>query len=1193
MSSKKKKIRTKTQTFIENRPLLTTIFGIGLLLSAVACGFIAGASNNALKPAVSDVGGTSSNAFMFLNADSGSSAAMLAALVTVLVTILLGWTLLVLVKSLRSQTQVEKKNRELRDALEEGTKANEELVVAHRELMSKESQLGGFLEGTTDLIAAIDTNYRLLTFNGAYKREIENIFGTEIDVGSDIIDAQSPFPEMSRTSKELWDRALNGESHKSEQLSRTSEGTVVYFEITYNPIRNSDGEIVGACQIARDSTERRLNAENLKKERDFVNAAFEVSSALVFVLDREGRIVRFNRACELASGFTVEEVRGRVFWNVLLPAEEIQSAKTRMRKLNNAEGGDGEWLCHWVTKDEKQILISWQTSAILDEDDRVEFIVATGIDVTEKHEIETSKNRMLDILENSDDFISISDLHGNIVYLNKAGRMLLGLGRDSDISKLRLQGCHPDWAREVIQSEGIPAAAKYGSWLGNTALRTVDNVEIPTSHMILAHKNESGRVQYLSTVARNRTSEKLLEEELADARDTAIQATNLKSEFLANMSHEIRTPMNGIIGIAELMSSTKLTEEQEDYVRSIRKSGEALLTIINDILDFSKIEAGKLEFENKPFDLSECVEGVIDLFVHQARSKELELDLLIQTGVPRSINGDAGRLRQVLTNLVGNAVKFTKSGSVIVRLTAVDSKLKFEVRDSGIGISEEDQQYLFKAFGQANSSIANRFGGTGLGLAISKQLVSMMGGEIAVESEEGVGSQFSFTLPFRQTTVVEQTAYPNLRQSSVRRLLVVNANLELGTNMIYRLKSMSLLAELARDTNEAIRLINAAAELNEHFDGVIIDGSVSDLERLKDHIEVKARFRRTKVFLALYPDDKTTINSTEGWDSSRFIAKPVRTSGIVRALADDSSFVPQLPVVNETVTFSEVEAPRTGTNARILIAEDNLVNQKVIVNQVAKLGFEVELVENGKEAVDAISKYSYDVVLMDCQMPVMDGFEATRTIREMQSEASKTPIIAVTAHAIAGDRERCLAEGMDDYISKPTDQKTLKEVLDKWISSSVEDTNVNSIIGLESSVDAEPEEEPTQERTTRSEEAGILARLDELGEACGHEVVSECVSLFLNDSLTAFNNLEFAFKKLDYEELAREAHKLKGSAANMGATRLPKICENLMLKAEDEDEMRVALLLKGVAGELRFLRPVYVNILENSVKEVSTTSLVG
>ncbi|MEZ5306853.1 MAG: response regulator [Pyrinomonadaceae bacterium] len=1116
--------------------------------------------------------------------DGEAKALQVSLVVAAMVGVLLVWSVLLLVKSIRTQKSVEKINKALQREIAKSEKANKQLIETNQALATSEGQLGGLLESTHDLITAIDLNYNFISFNESYRKTILELMDYDIEVGTNALKAQEHIPEMRRRSKELWDRAISGEMFTAEQVAHRFDGTPVYFELAYNPIRNDKGEIIGACQITRDVTERRLTSDRLRQERDFVTAAIDVSTSLVFVVDREGRIVRFNRASEALSGFTADEVKGRVFWNVLLPAEEIKDTKARFRRLS-AGGEDGrEWISQWVTKDEKAKLVSWTASCIKDETGSVEHIVATGVDITEKLEFETARNRMLAILENSDDFISISDLQGQIVYLNRAGRMMLGLGPDSDISQVRLQGCHPDWARELIQTEGIPSAVKYGSWLGNTALRTVDNVEIPTSHMILSHKGPDGKLEYLSTVARDRTSEKMLEEELAEARDAAINATNLKSEFLANMSHEIRTPMNGIIGIAELLAGTPLDDEQHDYVRSIARSGEALLTIINDILDFSKIEAGKLEFESKPLNLRETVESVLDLLAHQAYQKDVELSLFLRKDVPADLNGDAGRIRQVLTNLVGNAVKFTRNGEVAIRVTVDDNHmLRFSVRDTGIGIKEEDQGVLFTAFGQAETSISGKFGGTGLGLAISKQLVTLMGGEIGFSSKFGSGSEFYFTIPLSLPAGTASPIYPNLYGVGPHRNMVIDNDPTIRGLIVYQLKAMGLSAEEAETGDQGLDILHAAAELNEPFDAVFVSASLegSDGISIADTIRKNPRLRQTSIVLVLNADDRKSFEIAKASGIERFVFKPFKTSGIVKALTSKptESLLPEPAQILRREIGDEAEQNKATSDTpnmneskiRILIAEDNLVNQKVILNQVTRLGYQVDLVENGQEVLDALALKQYSLVLMDCQMPVMDGFEATSRIRADEVETGeRIPVVAVTAHAIAGDRERCLAQGMDDYISKPTDQQTLKEVIARWTD------------------DIEPSEQPASDAPApkqslgllemESEEDKIRARLDELADVCGVDVVDECIDLFVNDTCGAIDRLEDFVRNEDYQELAREAHKLKGSAANMGATRLPLICQTIMHTVEEEEYAKLRILISQARGEYQFLSPFYASV---------------
>ncbi len=1165
-------------------------FASAVVAFLFAAGFLAGFEFSEMSGVVlegSAAGAAeSSPALASVHIPAFGNIGKVTAVIAAIVTVLLGWTVILLFKSMLSRRFIERSNRLLKREIEKGEKINADLKAVHKQFAAANGQLGGLLEGTSDLIVAIDRNYDFISFNRSYEEVIYDLFDSRIQAGSNLLESQALFPEMQKRSKELWERAFTGEKYTANQVVQKSNGETVYFELSYNPLRNETGKIIGACQITRDVTERILTAEKLKQERDFVSAAFDVSSSLVFVLDREGRIVRFNKASERVSGFKAEEVMGRIFWNVLIAAEDIQETKSRLRKIGSEQYPEEEWVSRWITKDELLKLVSWRASCILDENDGIEYIVVTGIDITEKHEFETARNRMLAILENSDDFISISDVQGQIVYLNRAGRFILGLMPDSDISQLRLQSCHPDWAGEIIQSEGIPSAVKYGSWLGNTALKTVDNVEIPTSHMILSHKNADGGLDYISTVARNRTSEQLLEEELAETRDTAIQATNLKSEFLANMSHEIRTPMNGIIGISELLSGTPLDDEQRDYVRSITKSGEALLTIVNDILDFSKIEAGKLEFENKLFDLRETSEAVLELFAHQAFQKNNELSLLLLKDVPSEIKGDAGRLRQVLTNLVGNAVKFTKNGEVSVRISVEEKNLRFSIKDTGIGIPESEQSVLFTAFGQAESSIAGKFGGTGLGLAISKQLVSLMGGEIGFSSIAGEGSEFFFSIPFSTAGSECKPIYNDLRGSAPERILVLNENDTTRTALLYQLKSMGLGAEESSSPKAAMDMLLSAASLNEPFDGLIVDIELPNTDGITFSEDVRndPKLRSTAIVLLLNADDRANYGLAKRAGIDRFIFKPVKMSSIVRSLvgtfSDSSPSLFENPVLrNTTGTVETVKAENNShdmnsQNIRILIAEDNLVNQKVILSQVSKLGFNVDLVENGQEALDALALKDYALVLMDCQMPEMDGFEATSRIRANEVDTgTRIPIIAVTAHAIAGDRERCIAHGMDDYISKPTDQKTLREVLGKWAPTVTKSED-----------DSQQEPAPANNGHANailngvSEEQNIRIRLEELGEVCGKELVDECIDLFMVDAAAAIANIERAFDDGETEQIIREAHKLKGSAANMGATRLPRVCQTVMELAEEGELSKVGILLKQIKGEYRFLTPLYKRI---------------
>ncbi|MCB1025860.1 MAG: PAS domain S-box protein, partial [Acidobacteria bacterium] len=511
----------------------------------------------------------------------------LATAIGFIVTLLLCWTLYLLQQSRRNTRSIKRSNRVLKKEIQKRQETKDILDRVNQELSRSNSRLIGVIEGTTDLISAIDTNYRITCFNEAYKKEAKELFGRTVEIGMDLIDAQRESPKEQAKSKLLWDRALSGEQFTAYEEIIDELNILHAYEVTYNPVKDEQGVIIGASHILRNVTERRLAEEALKRERDFVSTVVEASNLLVMVTDLEGRIVKFNHACEITSGYTFEEIKGRVFWNMLVSPEEAARIKLGHRNLSS-DSFIENYVSHWITKDENARLISWRNSVITDGDGG-QFLVATGIDITEKEEFKETQNRILDILETSSDFIGISDMTGGIRYLNPAGKEITGLEGSSDFSSLKMISAYPKWAGELIQREGIPTAIKRGSWIGETALTTHLGREIPVSQLILAHKNEKGEVAYISTIARDISKQKRLEKELSSARDAALETANLKSEFLANMSHEIRTPMNGIIGLAELLISTDLDDEQRDYVRSVQTSGEILLTIVNDILDFSKI----------------------------------------------------------------------------------------------------------------------------------------------------------------------------------------------------------------------------------------------------------------------------------------------------------------------------------------------------------------------------------------------------------------------------------------------------------------------------------------------------------------------------------------------------------------------------------------------------------------------------
>jgi len=1008
---------------------------------------------------------------------------------------------------------------------------------------SQLSSLAAIVESSSDAIYGWSMDGTINSWNVAavelYGYTTEEIIGRPFSVLIPPDRAEEATSQLDQVR-----RGARAEAFDTERVRK--DGGRVQVSVTISAVRSPGGEVIGGATIAHDVTERRRIDEALRAGEERTRRIIDTARAAFVGMDSTGLITDWNQTAEATFGWSADEVLGRPLAETIIPAPyRIDDGGVHPYVLTReAPVLDGRAEISGLHRDGHEFPIEvamWPVGT-----GPTQQFSAFIQDISERKRDEEAQQRTLSLLgatlESTANGILVVDTDGGISSFN--GRFAEMWQIPESILEARddraalgfvigqLQD--PDaFLAKVNELYGQPDAESHD------ILHFKDGREFERSSKPLRVGGAvAGRVWSFHDV----TERKRLEAELAEARDKALESSRLKSEFLATMSHEIRTPMNGVIGLTGLLLETRLTKTQLQYADGVRASGEALLGIINDILDFSKIEAGKLELEVVDFDLAEAMDEVANLVTEPARAKGLELVAVCAPDVPTMLRGDVGRLRQILLNLVSNAVKFTPVGEVVLRaglaapLDQGSVMVRLEVADTGIGIAPENADRLFEPFSQADASTTRRYGGTGLGLAICRRLAEAMGGTIGIESRLGEGSTFWLNVPLARA--VDPVRAPEVQEHPLDglRVLVVDDDHTNRLVLAAQLLAWNITADLAPDAFVGLEHLREAATSSHPYDLAVVDLSMPGMDGLELGRIVKTDPALASLRLVLLSSVNVEAEEAAGAGYSVRLTKPARLSqlydAIVRAVEPPGEEAPP------GVCVSPTSVALSGT--RLLIVEDNAINQVVAKGLVEKLGYRCDVAGNGLEALAALERQHYDAVLMDCQMPEMDGLKATVEIRRREAGRSGIPIIAMTAGARAEDRDKCLAAGMDDYIAKPVTGTELDRILYRWLS-------IRGVNGTATGAPFAADDHGVGEGAPISP-----ARLEELRELDPDGSARLVASLFtdlLAQAAGDLATLASAIETGDGAALGRVAHGLHGAAAKLGATDVARVCAELEVAA--------------------------------------------
>jgi PAS domain S-box-containing protein len=864
----------------------------------------------------------------------------------------------------------------------------------------------------------------------------------------------------------------------------------------------------------------------------------------IAVRDADGRYTLVNRAWEHSSGLKREQVLGRTAAE-LFPAQRARRIDESDREAIALAGKTVHSDISVRAMDEGYRYLAISKTAMHDATGKLIGVLTTATDMSARREVEQAFKEQVklarDLIDANPIPIYLKDTKCRYVDVNPAFVKHTGLAAERIIGRTVLDVVSGERAQRHIQIERELLARGEGSSTTELQLPRPEGLRHYIMNKSVLQRSD-GSVRGLLCSITDVTPLKHIEAELRASREEALQAARARAAFLATMSHEIRTPLNGVIGMTGVLLDTELSPEQRDYVETIRVSGEALLSVINDILDFSKIESGKLELETEPLELARVIEETFDMLGERARSKQLDLMYEMADDVPSHVHGDSTCLRQIVVNLVSNAIKFTDSGEILVgvrrRPAPEDGALvlEFRVADTGIGIPRERLHVLFEAFSQVDASTTRKYGGTGLGLAICKRLVELMGGEIMVESEPGRGSTFTFTV--RCTEAPAPADAPPLAGLDIvagKRILIVDDNANNLRILDHQLKRWGIRAERAVSGKAALDLLSRGMA----FDAAIVDYQMPEMNgvTLAQTIRRDASHGRLPVILL----SSAASHRVKG--RSLFVVqllKPARQSQLFDALV--TALTGKRPAAGAA---THVHAPLPVLARRlplsVLVVDDHEVNCTIAKLLLKKLGYKADTAGDGRQALNAVKRKRYDIVFMDVQMPEPDGFEATRAIRDRLGD-ERPVIVAMTADAMEGDREACLAAGMDDYVSKPLAAATLQNVLERWGG-----------MAAERAVAVSPGLKSKNVGDRRSVAVIDWSRLREIGEFDDERgsMIHRLIQSFVSEGKMRTAAIRNAALRRDSTALASAAHALKGAALNVGAAQLAVACGSIESRARE------------------------------------------